>query len=559
MDNQRKKYFISSSLPYSNASPHLGNLIGSTLSGDIYARFKRSQGFEVIYLCGTDEYGSTTTIKAKQEGIGCQELCDKYNQLHKRVYDWFNIQFDVWGRTSTKEQTIITHEIFLGLYKNGFIEAKVITQLYCEKCCMFLPDRYVKGTCYHDQCRKKNSVANGDQCDICQKMIDVGKLIKPYCYLCKTSPISKESTHLFLKLDKLQNRIEKYIDNEINLKPNILAIVKSWLSMGLTSRCITRDLTWGTPVPRGIDEFLDQFSDKVFYVWFDAPFGYYSILANARSDWREWLNSPEIEWISMQAKDNVPFHTIFFPGSVLGTNPDGVPNFPLIKQICGTDYLLFGGQKFSKSNNVGLFGDEVIEISNKLGINEDYWRYYLAKIRPESHDSSFTLKNFVATIKADLINNIGNFVRRCVSLSGKYCGSMTFHTFKDTYIVEYITRYCKFMDEFKFKKALKVCLELSSSGNLFLQVQQPWEVAKNNTESAKNIIGKATLVCWVLLNLLSPFMPKTCSNILKFSLKTNTVFSFQLLENEIFSFGTDDTGSVPFKKIELEELEKLVG
>lgn len=557
MENQRKKYFITASLAYSNNVPHLGNLIGSTLSGDFFARYKRSQGFEVVYLCGTDEYGSTTTIKAKQEGLTCEKLCEKYHNLHKKIYDWFNIKFDIWGRTPTIEQTEITHDIFINLYKNGFIGSGNLTQLYCEKCAMFLADRYIKGTCYHDECKEKNSVANGDQCDICQKMIDVHKLINPFCYVCKTTPVIKETKHLFLKLDKLQDRLEDYLETGSKFSGNVLSIAKSWLAQGLTPRCITRDLSWGTPIPAGVDEFLDQFVDKVFYVWFDAPFGYYSIFAHARKDWTEWLNSPETEWISMQAKDNIPFHTIVFPGSILGTNLSEL-RYPLIDRICATDYLLYEGKKFSKSEGVGLFGDKIIEVSNKLGMNEDYWRFYLAKIRPETQDSSFSLKDFVATIKADLINNIGNFVRRCVSLSNKYCNGEISCDSVCVTIPLYIFQYCKLMDEFKFRDALKLCLELSSKGNLYLQTEKPWELVKDNCDGAKVIIGNAVMICWVLVNLLSPFIPKTCENILSSAVKTESKFYFDPQKNGTYIFKTNDIGSIPFKKIGLEEISPLL-
>ena len=214
----KKKIFITSALPYVNNVPHLGNIIGCVLSGDIYARYKRQNSDnDVIYLCGTDEYGSTTTIKAKQEGLSCREICDKYHKLHKEIYDWFNIEFDIWGRTTTDEQTEITHEIFLNLYKNGHIEEREIVQKYCDKCQIFLADRYIKGICYHNECLKLNNIANGDQCDFCQKIIDINLLIKPFCYLCGTTPINKKSNHLFLKLSGLTNEITNYLNQNTML------------------------------------------------------------------------------------------------------------------------------------------------------------------------------------------------------------------------------------------------------------------------------------------------------------------------------------------------------
>lgn len=556
MESKNKKYFITSALPFSNNIPHLGNLIGSTLSGDILARFKRQQGFEVIYLCGTDEYGSTTTIKAKKEGLTCQELCDKYHKLHKEIYDWFNIKFDVWGRTPSQSQTMITHEIFLALYKNGYIESKTSVQLYCEKCKMFLADRYVKGTCYHEECGGKKSIANGDQCDICQKMIDICKLIDPFCSTCFSRPVQKESEHLYLKLGELEKKLEENL-NKNNFKPNVLSIAKAWLKTGLTSRCITRDLTWGTSIPKGVDSFLDRFVDKVFYVWFDAPFGYYSILAEKKSDWREWLTSPDIEWISTQAKDNIPFHTIVFPASIIGSGL----NYPLINQICGTDYLLYEGQKFSKSNGIGLFGDQVIQISKTLEINEDYWRFYLVKIRPETQDSNFSIKEFVQTINTDLVNNIGNFINRCVSLTINYTGNQkTYEDKSNTEFVtlaEYVNKYTSLMDDFKFRDALKLCLELASYGNSYLQKKQPWALMKNQTNQALYTIYTADVICWVLLQLLLPFIPNTCERLLEyFGADVKYVYQWNFEKYIEFDFG--ERYALPFKKIELGGIEKLI-
>lgn len=546
------KVFITSALPYCNNTPHLGNLIGSTLSGDFYARFCRMKGDEVIYLCGTDEYGSTTTIKAKQEGVSPKELCDKYHQIHKDVYDWFNIQFDVWGRTSTEEQTKITQEIFLELYKNGFIEEKTLVQMYCEKCNIFLADRYVKGTCYHPECNGKESIANGDQCDICQKMIDVNLLVNPFCNICKEKPVPRETEHLFLKLGELSDQISGYLDNNTKLKPNVLAIAKAWLNNGLTSRCITRDLEWGTPIPKGVDPILDKYQNKVFYVWFDAPFGYYSILAKGRSDWKEWLSDPNIKWISTQAKDNIPFHTIVFPASILGSK---LP-YPLINEICGTDYLLYEGEKFSKSNGVGLFGDQVKQLSKKLGINEDYWRFYLAKIRPESQDSSFSMTDFVNCIRTDLVNNIGNFINRCFSMAKKFTdGTVCFKI--DKKLLQLTEKYTEHMENFRFREALKICLELSSEGNQYIQSEKPWDVIKADPNKGKIIIGNAVNYCWTLLRLLIPFIPHTAEKILsslepKYTLRKDPEaegYDVHMIVNNI---------QLPFRKFELDDVTKAL-
>lgn len=529
-------YFITSSLPYVNNVPHLGNIIGSTLSGDIYARFKKSQGHNVIYLCGTDEYGTATMIKAKASNLSPKQICDKYHAEHKQIYDWFNIQFDVWGRTTTQAQTDITHEIFNELYTKGLIEEKIVEQYWCNQCEMFLADRYIKGGCYHPNCV---AISKGDQCDSCQKMIDATSLINPTCVVCDHTPVLKLTNHLFLKLQELEKTIDGYLDTKTNLKPHIMSIAKAWLAKGLNSRCITRDITWGTSLPQHIIDAKPEYQFKSFYVWFDAPFGYYSILANCRSDWREYLQSPNLKWVSSQAKDNVPFHTIVFPGSILGSGL----NLPLINSICGTEYLLYEGKKFSKSEGVGLFGTDVITISNSLGINEDYWRFYLIKIRPEIRDTSFTKVDFVQSINSELINNIGNYINRCISLTIRYCnGTCTIGTDQDCNT--YVSQYENLMDDFRFACALKLCLELSSKGNAYIQSTRPWIVAKTDINSVGLIISRSFAILLTLLKLLTPFIPRTIASI------TDKI---NIVDNTVTINGPVD---LPFKKITLADFDK---
>lgn len=552
------KIFITSALPYVNAVPHLGNIIGSTLSGDIISRFHRLIGNDVFYLCGSDDYGTASAIKAMQLKVSCEELCSKNNQMHKEVYDWFNIKFDVWGKTSNHKQTEITHEIFLGLYRNGFIEEKTMIQPHCEKCQIFLPDRYMKGICYHAECQGKNNIANGDQCDFCQKMIDVDKLIDPFCLLCKTKPTFKETDHLYLKLGDLTDKIETYLNSQTDLKSNVRAIATSWLKMGLNSRCITRDLDWGTLIPKGIDDTLDKYinAGKVFYVWFDAPIGYYSILATVKPDWQEFLTNPNLQWISTQGKDNIPFHTIIFPGSILGSSA----KYPLINQIAGTNYLLFEGQKFSKSNNIGIFGDRVMEISKELNINEDYWRFYLAKIRPETGDSSFSLVDFVQTVKTDLIGNIGNFINRCFCLA-KQCSikQMIIEPCEDLHNM--YSNYKDHMQKFELRNGLKLCLQMSTYGNVCFETYKPWQLAKTDLSKVKDVIAKVFGICWILLNVLTPFIPKTSEKLLS-AIHSNTKFTDVFQENTNFSkeIILEIIGEIelPFKHIQLDNIKKLL-
>ena len=554
-----KKIFITSALPYCNNVPHLGNIIGSTLSGDVYSRFKRNQtkNCDITYLCGVDVYGTTTILKASQENLTCEEICEKYKKLHKQIYDWFNIKFDIWGQTNTEEQTKITHKIFIELYKNGYIEEKTITQMYCSKCDSFLADRYLKGTCYHEECKDKQNIVNGDQCDYCQKFIDVNKLINPFCYVCKNVPYLKETQHLYLKLNELHNEINNYNFNNSNVKlsNHVISIVKSWLDNGLESRCITRDLKWGTSIPWEFDSRLEKYKNKVFYVWFDAPFGYYSILMKDNPDYENWLKH-DVEMVQFMGKDNVVFHTIIFPGSILGSKL----NLPLVNKLACTEYLLYEGTKFSKSNNIGIFGDHVGQISNDLGINEDYWRYYLLKIRPETHDSSFDWKDFVGTIQSDLVNNIGNFINRCVVMSEKFCNNITYYkNTKENELLKSITIYNDSLENFKFREALAQCLAVSSYGNIYLQMEKPWIIAKDKSIESKEILqkilGKANAICYVLLQLLNPIIPATSSKLLNTFKLTNQIDDLTQIITNDNTITIDKTNySLPFKNIDIKDV-----
>ncbi|KAJ1886926.1 methionine--tRNA ligase mes1, partial [Kickxella alabastrina] len=304
-----KNVLITSALPYVNNVPHLGNVIGSTLSADAFARYSRVRGNNTLYICGTDEYGTATETKALEEGISCRELCDKYHAIHKQVYDWFDLSFNYFGRSSTEKQTEIVQNVFLKCYENGVISEREVTQLYCESCSRFLADRYVEGIC--PVCRFED--ARGDQCDSCGSLINAAELIEPRCKLDGNRPVLRDSKHLFLDLDGLQPQCEAFVakaSSEGKWSSNGVAITQNWLREGLRPRSITRDLKWGVPVP------LAGYEDKVFYVWFDACIGYPSITANYTPEWECWWKNPDnVKLYQFMGKDNVPFHTVIFPST----------------------------------------------------------------------------------------------------------------------------------------------------------------------------------------------------------------------------------------------------
>ncbi len=306
-----KKRLITSALPYVNNIPHLGNLI-QVLSADVFARYCRLRGYQTLYVCGTDEYGTATETRALEEGITPRELCDRYYRIHDDIYRWFNISFDKFGRTSTPEHTKITQSIFLDLHKAGFIVERTIQQLYSEKSSMFLADRYVRGTCPH--CGYTD--ARGDQCENCGKLLDPADLIEPRSIIDNSRPVMRETSHLYINLPAILPKLEKWMEDAAsrgNWSRNATQMTQAWIRDGLKERSITRDLKWGIPVP------LDSYKDKVFYVWFDAPIGYISITASLTDEWEKWWKNPhEVELFQFIGKDNIPFHTVVFPCSLSG-------------------------------------------------------------------------------------------------------------------------------------------------------------------------------------------------------------------------------------------------
>ncbi|KAI8393959.1 tRNA synthetases class I (M)-domain-containing protein [Radiomyces spectabilis] len=503
-----RNILITSALPYVNNIPHLGNIVGSTLSADVYARYCRARGYNAIYICGTDEYGTATETKALEEGVSCQALCDKYNAIHNKVYEWFDISFDHFGRTTTQHQTDIAQDIFRKSYANDYMSEDIITQLYCEQCERFLADRYVEGIC--PKCQYED--ARGDQCDACGQLLNAIELIKPRCKLDGNSPITRESKHLFLDLNKLQGRIEHFLEKsstEGKWSPNGVHITQSWLKEGLRPRCITRDLKWGTPVP------LKGYENKVFYVWFDAPIGYPSITANYTDAWEKWWKNPDnVKLYQFMGKDNVPFHSVIFPGLEMSTGD----NWTLAHHISTTEYLNYEGGKFSKSRNNGVFGTNAEE----TGIPPSVWRYYLLSCRPESSDSMFTWNEFITKNNSELLNNLGNFVNRAIKYimakydgvipKGDLSGESEATLVKD--INELLAQYNDALENVKIRSALSIAMAVSARGNQYLQ-----ESNLSNTLFAEHrskcdaVVVAAVNLIYLLSALIFPYMPATSDSI----------------------------------------------
>ncbi|KAF1799189.1 tRNA synthetases class I (M)-domain-containing protein [Mucor lusitanicus] len=500
-ENERN-IMITSALPYVNNVPHLGNIVGSTLSADVYARYCRARGYNTVYFCGTDEYGTATETKALEEGVSCQALCDKYNAVHTAVYKWFDLSFDLFGRTTTEKQTEIAQDIFLKNYKNNNILKETMTQLFCEKCSRFLADRYVEGTCPH--CKYDD--ARGDQCDACGKLLNATDLVNPRCKLDGNAPITKDSNHLFLDLAKLQPEIEAaFKQSAVDGKwsANGVNITQSWLKEGLRPRCITRDLKWGTPVP------LEGYEDKVFYVWFDAPIGYPSITANYTDEWEKWWKNPEnVKLYQFMGKDNVPFHSVIFPGCEIGTGE----KWTVVNHISTCEYLNYEGGKFSKSRNVGVFGNN----AEATGIPPSVWRYYLMSVRPETSDSMFTWNEFITKNNSELLNNLGNFVNRAIRFifakydgvipKADFSGKLETDLIKD--VNELLKQYIDAMENVKLRSGLGIAMNISARGNQYLQEANLSNALFDESRpKCDAVVATAANLIYLLSAVLSPYMP----------------------------------------------------
>ncbi|MCL7050218.1 hypothetical protein MKW94_028154 [Papaver nudicaule] len=513
----RRNILITSALPYVNNVPHLGNIIGCVLSADVFARYCRLRGYNAIYMCGTDEYGTATETKAMEEGCSPKEICDKYHAIHRDVYNWFDISFDEFGRTSSPQQTEVCQAIFEKLRQNNWLSENTMQQLYCKTCKRFLADRLVEGTCPRPTCHYDS--ARGDQCENCGNLLNPTELQDPKCKVCRNTPEIRDTDHLFLELPLLKDKLEEYIKNMSvagSWSQNAIQATNAWLKEGLRSRCITRDLKWGVPVPH------EKYKDKVFYVWFDAPIGYVSITSCYTSDWEKWWKNPEnVELYQFMGKDNVPFHTVMFPSTLLGTDE----NWTLMKTISVTEYLNYEAGKFSKSKGIGVFGNDAKDTK----IPSEVWRYYLLTNRPEVSDTLFTWKDLQAKLNSELLANLGNFINRVLSFIAKPSGSGYDSIIPDAANAEshsltkalavrvgkHVEQYVEAMEKVKLKQGLKTAMSISSEGNCYLQDSQFWKLYEEDPASCAIVMRTSVGLVYLLASLLEPFIPSFSVEVVK--------------------------------------------
>lgn len=507
-----KKHLITSALPYVNGLPHLGHLVGCLLPSDVYARYLRAKGEEVLYICGTDEHGTPSEVGASKENMPVADYCLKYHNLHAEMYKAFNLSFDYFGRTSSPQNEEIVMRIFHALEKNNLISEKTTKQVYSHEDGRYLPDSYVIGTCPYCGYEK----AKGDQCENCTKVLDPTDLINPKSALSGSSNIEiRETKHLFLELPKMEAELNDWIETKKGLWPDIAySIAKKWIKEGLQERGITRDLKWGFAVPK------EGFENKVFYVWFDAPIGYIGITKQWADekpqernyeDW--WLNADNVIYTEFMGKDNIPFHTISFPATLKGTKE----KWTLVDMLKGMNYLNFAGGKFSKSAHRGIFLDDAVK-----EFPADYWRYWLMANAPESDDANFSFDAFATIVNKDLNDVLGNFINRVLKMTQKNFGTTIpalgpvtdAETELYNQIDALLKTYTSYMDNLEYRKALASLREIWVSGNNYLAKTEPWKVVKTDMAYAGTILNTAFNLIHLIALISAPVMPATCQHIL---------------------------------------------
>ena len=536
-----QKYLITSALPYVNNNLHIGHLIGCLLPSDVYARFCRAQGRDVLYIGGADEHGTPSEVGALKENIPVEEYVDKYRAKHLDAVRDFKLSFDLYGRTHTKLHEKLIHELFNRLDSLGMIEEKSSMQPYSVNEKKFLADRYVIGTC--PKCGYDH--AYGNECDKCGTSLDPDQLINPHSAIDPSSPVEmRETKHLYFKLSAVQDKLRAWIDSRQNWPKTAITIANKWLDEGLHDNPITRDLKWGIPVNK------PGFEDKVFYVWFDAPWGYVSISQAATDDWASWWKNPDCYYTQFMAKDNVSFHSVFFPAQELAMND----NWKTVDMLKGQNFMNFNGAKISKSTGNGIFLDEALNIAPS-----DCWRYALMASAPETDDTDFTMERFAEIVNKDLNGMLGNFVSRVCKLSAKNFGDTVpdgngIDKDLEIKINEKLADLTNALEKCEFRDAVFALRSLWAIANEYMTIKEPWALVKNG-----DMVGAAAALneCFQMIDFFArvsaPFIPDAAEKIqnifeTKHDLSWPTKYEHRLGNSEKFT--------VPenlFNRIELAE------
>jgi len=505
----KEKILITSALPYANGKIHLGHLSGAYLPADIYVRYKRLKGDDIIYICGSDEHGVPITITADKEKVTPKEIIDRYHSQNKEAFEKFGMSFDIYSRTSIPIHHETSKEFFLSFYNQGILKEKRTFQFFDDKAKMFLPDRYVEGTC--PNCG--NEQARSDECENCGALYDPSELKNPKSKISGETPVLKETSHYFFPLGNYQDRLEEYIkekDEKFHWKDNVLQYCRGWFKDGLQDRAVTRDLDWGVSVP------LDSAKGKVLYVWFEAVLGYISAtkelsIQKGEPDlWKKYWQDPETKYIAFIGKDNVVFHTIVFPAMLMAWNDANKIKYCLPQNVPANEFLNFEGKKFSKSRNWGI---DVIDFLNLFPA--DPLRYTLAANLPENRDTDFYWKEFQARNNNELADILGNFVNRTFTFAHKHFEGKVPPTSNitsdDTEMINLLSEYpgkvAEFFEQYKIKDGVAEILNLARAGNKYFNDSEPWKTIKSDKDKCGNTINICLNTIYTLAELLNPVIP----------------------------------------------------
>ena len=544
-----KRTLVTSALPYANGPIHLGHLAGAYLPADLYVRYKRLRGEDVLYICGSDEHGVPITIAAEEEGVNPQDIVDRYHERNKQAFEDFGMSFDYYGRTSSEVHRQTSQEFFTKLYEDGVFEQKTEEQLYDPKAEMFLPDRYVKGTC--PSCGYEE--AYGDQCESCGTSLSPTELIDPKSAITGDTPETKKTKHWYLPLGDFQEPLEDWIAQTQNWKPNVAGQVKSWLDDGLQDRAVTRDLTWGVPVP------LDDAEGKVLYVWFDAPIGYISATkewADEKGDpelWKTYWQDEDTELIHFIGKDNIVFHCIMFPASIMAHG-----DYILPKNVPANEFLNLEGKKLSTSRGWAVWLEDYLE-----DFEPDLLRYVLGTTLPETKDSDFSWEDFQNKVNSELADILGNFVFRTTSFTQKYfegtVPELTNPSDRDRETLAQIEvqkeKIATAYEEFKLRKAIAETMKLARIGNKYFTDTEPWKTRKEDLEACGNTLHVCLQITTALSLLFDPILPNKMKE-LRGDLNIDKVLWADIDDKLIESGRKIDKGDILFTKIEDEQVEE---
>jgi methionyl-tRNA synthetase len=512
-----EKIIVTSALPYANGNIHLGHLSGAYLPADIYVRYKRLKGDDIIYICGSDEHGVPITLTADEEKVSPKEIIDRYHNLNKEAFEKFGMSFDIYSRTSLPIHYETAKEFFLNYYNQGILKEIKSLQFYDEKAKMFLPDRYVEGTC--PNCG--NEQARSDECENCGALYDPADLKFPKSKITGETPVLKETTHYYFPLGQFQKRLEKYIDEmntQYGWKDNVLQYCNGWFKDGLQDRAVTRDLDWGVSVP------LDSAKGKVLYVWFEAVLGYISAtkdlsVKKGKPDlWKDYWQNPDTKYVAFIGKDNIVFHTLVFPAMLMAWNDVSKEKYVLPQNVPANEFLNFEGKKFSKSRNWGI---DVIDFLNLFPA--DPLRYTLAANLPENRDTDFYWKEFQARNNNELADILGNFVNRTFTFvhkhfDGKVPGKNKLEKIDKVFLKElnsFPDKISTLFEKYRMKDGVNELMNLARLGNKYFNDSEPWKTIKSDKEKCGTTLNICIQTIFTLAELFLPVIPFSCNKIFK--------------------------------------------